>query len=359
MKKLITTCLSTLLCTSAFSFAETYVVEAHSMTFVPDVVNVAPGDVIRWEYVTGYPHDVTSGTKCKDDGYLFLDIPSGGSVEWTVPEDAPSEIPYFCTLHCGSGMTGMINVEGDEEEGHMYVGIVDISTCDVQYTEGDGTATISIVQASSSESSFAWGVEIEDGDIEVTVTVKVAGYVWLHDASAGTSSLCLSGTHTNTLLDGQKYVFHGSDTFDFSLTWPEQGDEEGMGMSIIGSNVSIHSSSSDGDNVSFRAPGNGEMVMTLTAEEDMQVPMAVIANVTSPTLTLPASGEEADVEVPVGTHTIELNGDGTGMGMLLMQMGDGDDGGGGDSLPEDVNGDGVVDVSDLLAIIGAWGATSP
>ena len=47
------------------------------------------------------------------------------------------------------------------------------------------------------------------------------------------------------------------------------------------------------------------------------------------------------------------------MGMLLMQMSDGDDGGGGDSLPEDVNGDGVVDVSDLLAIIGAWGATSP
>ena len=46
------------------SFAETYVVEAHSMTFEPDVVTVQPGDVIRWEYVTGYPHDVTSGTKC-------------------------------------------------------------------------------------------------------------------------------------------------------------------------------------------------------------------------------------------------------------------------------------------------------
>ena len=29
------------------------------------------------------------------------------------------------------------------------------------------------------------------------------------------------------------------------------------------------------------------------------------------------------------------------------------------SLPEDVNGDGVVNVSDLLAVIAAWGATSP
>lgn len=349
MKKLITTYLSTLLCTSAFSFAETYVVEAYTMTFVPDVVNVQPGDVIRWEYVTGYPHDVTSGVKCTHDGYLYLDIPSGGSVEWTVPEDAPSEIPYFCTLHCGSGMTGTIYVDSDSPR--MSIGIVDISTCDVIYSEGAGEATIDISPAASSESSFAWGVQIEEGDIEVTVIAS--GDVYLHDASAGTSVPI--GSSTYTLLDGQKYMFHGSDTFDFSLTWPEQGDEEGMGMSIIGYNVTIHSSSSDGDNVSFRAPGNGEMVLTLTAEVDMQVPMAVIANVTSPTLTLPASGEEADVDVPVGTHTIELNGDGTGMGMLLMQMGDGDDGG----LPEDVNGDGVVDVSDLLAIISAWGSTSP
>ena len=65
----------TLVALTAPTFADTYVVEAHSMTFVPDVITVQPGDVIRWEYVTGYPHDVTSGTKCKDDGYLFLDIP--------------------------------------------------------------------------------------------------------------------------------------------------------------------------------------------------------------------------------------------------------------------------------------------
>ena len=120
-------------------------------------------------------------------------------------------------------------------------------------------------------------------------------------------------------------MFHGSSGFWFELTWPEQGDEEGMIMEISGYNISIHSSSSDGDNVSFRAPQSGVMLMALTAEEDMQVPMAVIANVTSSTLTLPASGEEADVEILAGTHLIELNGDGTGMGMLLMQMGDGDE----------------------------------
>ena len=336
-------------CCSLAATAETHVITTDNTAFVPDVVNAAPGDIIRWEYGTGYPHTVTSGEGCVADG--LFDAPLDGKnldFEWVVPSDAASEIPYFCDPHCAMGMTGMIYVDHPR----MLIGIVDISACNVDYFEGAGKATINI-DVADEVSSFAWGVEIEDGDIEVTVSSF--GEVFLHDASAGTSSPCPSGTYT--LLDGQKYMFHGSFVFGFYLTWPEQGDEEGMGMSIVGYNVTIHSSSSDGDNVSFRAPGTGEMVMTLTAEEDMQVPMAVIANVTSPTLTLPASGEEADVEVPVGTHTIELNGDGTGMGMLLMQMGDGDDGG--DSLPEDVNGDGVVDVSDLLAVIAAWGATSP
>ena len=87
--KLLIAC--SVLALTAGSFADTYVVEAHSMTFEPDVVTVQPGDVIRWEYVSGYPHDVTSGTKCKDDGYLFLDIPSGagGSVEPLCPPIPP------------------------------------------------------------------------------------------------------------------------------------------------------------------------------------------------------------------------------------------------------------------------------
>jgi len=126
MKSIATSAIGLLFFGSAF--AETHVVEAYTMTFVPDQVTVVPGDVIRWEYVTGYPHDVTSGTKCAHDGYLYLDIPSGGSVEWTVPEDAPSEIPYFCELHCGNGMTGMINVEGDGlPEDVNGDGVVDVS----------------------------------------------------------------------------------------------------------------------------------------------------------------------------------------------------------------------------------------
>ena len=369
MKSIATSAIGLLFCGSAF--AETHVVGAYSMTFVPAEVTVVPGDIIRWEYVTGYPHDVTSGTKCMDDGYLFLDIPDfpGGYVEWTVPEDAPSEIPYFCQLHCGSGMTGMINVEGDEVGGHMYVGIVDITNCEFLYAEGEETATLTLFSNPGGASSFAWGVEIEDADVDVDVIANATAYavLYLHDPSVGTSSPLTSGTYT--LSAGQRYMFHGSNSsanpdpigFEFSLSWPEDGDEEGFALGLSGSgNCSVTSATSEGDHVALRAAEGGNIFVTLTTATEIEVPMSIIANVTSTTLTLPASGEEANVVVPIGTHTINIgfiNTNPPGMGMLIMQMGDGD--GGGDSLPEDVNGDGVVDVSDLLAIISVWGATSP
>ncbi len=158
----LNTILFTLLCAPAISFAETHVVEAHSMTFEPDVVTVQPGDVIRWEYVTGYPHDVTSGTKCSHDLYLYLDIPTSGYVEWTVPEDAPSEIPYFCELHCGGGMTGVINVEGDSEAGRMSIGIIDISSCEFEYYEGEGSASVTLV---------GWRIHLSHGVLRLRTVI--------------------------------------------------------------------------------------------------------------------------------------------------------------------------------------------
>jgi hypothetical protein len=88
----------------------------------------------------------------------------------------------------------------------------------------------------------------------------------------------------------------------------------------------------------------------ITIQGEGEIMMAVIGGVSSSTLTLPASGNEGLVTIPLGSHIIELNG----FAVLTLDMSDG-----GSGLPEDVNGDGVVNVSDLLAVIGAWGATSP
>ena len=96
-------------CTS--TIAEIHYVDAVEMSFVPDVVYVSAGDTIHWEYVSGFPHTVTTGTGCLWDGYFHESLASFNPiVEWIIPSDAPAEIPYFCLPHCNEGMTAMIYV---------------------------------------------------------------------------------------------------------------------------------------------------------------------------------------------------------------------------------------------------------
>jgi plastocyanin len=360
---------------SANAIAETYIVEAHNMTFVPDVITVQPGDVIRWEYVTGYPHDVTSGTKCSHDGYLFLDIPTspGGSVEWIVPKEAPSEIPYFCELHCGGGMTGTINVESASEIGRMVIGIVDSSNCNFIFDESvSGMASMSFgYQACCATSTnvggnFLLGVEVEEADVQVSISANLIGNAELEvfNASSGTTSPVSTGLMT--LYAGQKYAFTGSvgaynftddPEYFFEIAWPESDDGMEMNLHGIGGN----SVSSSGDNSMFRASEYGMFTMEIVAEQDEFMRLAGIGNVSCSTLTIPTNGDEGEVLIPAGSHLIVIGGGNVDipaeMGMLLMVDSNGDNGG--PCLPEDVSGDGVVDVTDLLMIISAWGQTCP
>jgi hypothetical protein len=54
------------------------------------------------------------------------------------------------------------------------------------------------------------------------------------------------------------------------------------------------------------------------------------------------------------SHQINMIGNATSGAWLIIS-----DDGNKNPLPEDLNGDGVVNVHDLLLLIAAWGATSP
>ena len=93
--------------------AETHTVLANDSSFTPDTLVVAPGDTIVWQFNSGYPHTVTSGTPCTADG-IFFDEPldtSNATFEWVVPEYASLDIPYFCRPHCLMGMMGVISID--------------------------------------------------------------------------------------------------------------------------------------------------------------------------------------------------------------------------------------------------------
>ena len=101
--------LSCFICTTAI--AEIHYVDAVGMSFVPNVIYVNSGDIIHWEYVSGFAHTVTTGTDCLWDGYFHESLASFNPiVEWVIPYDAPAEIPYMCLPHCNQGMTAMIYV---------------------------------------------------------------------------------------------------------------------------------------------------------------------------------------------------------------------------------------------------------
>ena len=340
---------------SAPSLADTFIVEANAMSFNPNVLNVVPGDVIEFRYITGYPHTVTSGTDCIYDGLYFNEpLDSSSPVfSWTVPADAPTEIPFFCILHCSMGMTGVINVE--VPEGHMVIGMVNImNPFNLTYSKNEalGTATLAYEADGTSDSLFSVAVEIEVTDVDVEVEVSGTANAYLYHPASATETIISTGTYT--LDAGERYLWHGDvesglkENLSISLTWAEDGSEENPqmnAMSMLGSG-SVNAS---GDNFAMHvATGSG----SLELEGEGEMFLGVLGDVTSATLTLPASGTEGMVEIPAGLHTILVEG----LGMLwIPESGGGDVGG----MAEDVTGDGIVDVSDLLAVISAWGSTSP
>ena len=106
---------TTLLLLGSVAHAETHYVAANPMSFSPDVIYVNAGDTVHWDYISGFNHTVSTGTNCLWDGLFHESLASFNPVvEWVIPMDAPSEIPYMCLPHCNTGMTAMIYVTHPE-----------------------------------------------------------------------------------------------------------------------------------------------------------------------------------------------------------------------------------------------------
>jgi len=93
------------------ALAEIHYVGADALDFIPDVIYVNAGDTVHWDYLGGMAHTVTTGTDCLWDGYFHESLASFNPVvEWVIPMDAPSKIPYMCLPHCTYGMNAIIYV---------------------------------------------------------------------------------------------------------------------------------------------------------------------------------------------------------------------------------------------------------
>jgi plastocyanin len=104
--------------------ADTYTVKMGTnkgLVFEPKVVNVKPGDTIKWEIGALPPHNVVfdvskvpGGSKELAEKFSHKGLEGAGkSFELAIPADAPAgEYSYFCLPHRGAGMVGKVVVAG-------------------------------------------------------------------------------------------------------------------------------------------------------------------------------------------------------------------------------------------------------
>ncbi len=84
-------------------------VAAESVKFEPTALTVPAGTTVTWENRETLPvgHTVTSGTPGSPSGLFDLELPQGGSVEFTFAE--AGTFPFYCDIH--RQMTGEITVQ--------------------------------------------------------------------------------------------------------------------------------------------------------------------------------------------------------------------------------------------------------
>ena len=134
------------LCIYPSTNGEVHLIEAYDSAFVPEVVHVEVGDTVIWQYVSGFPHTVTSGVNCAWDGYFHEPLSTiDPVVEWVIPSDAPSDFYYYCAPHCVQGMTGALIIT---------------TSCDADVTN-DGSVNVSDLLAVIE----AWGTQKSNADI--------------------------------------------------------------------------------------------------------------------------------------------------------------------------------------------------
>jgi len=80
------------------------------LRFAPSTITIHVGDTVRWQWVSsGIGHTTTSGSACTSDGIWDSGNKSSGFFSHTF--NTAGHFPYFCRPHCGSGMTGTVEVQ--------------------------------------------------------------------------------------------------------------------------------------------------------------------------------------------------------------------------------------------------------
>lgn len=91
------------------STTPTTTVTLNATSFEPATVTIKAGETVTWKWAAG-THDVESGTSCAPDGKFSSGEPVAGAT-FEHKFDTAGTFDYFCSVHCGAGMTGKVIVQ--------------------------------------------------------------------------------------------------------------------------------------------------------------------------------------------------------------------------------------------------------
>ena len=86
----------------------TVMVGPNCLCFMPASVTIHPGDTVQWTWSSS-GHSTTSGSNCSPNGIWDSGILNQGAM-FSHTFNIAGSFPYYCTVHCSFGMTGMVTV---------------------------------------------------------------------------------------------------------------------------------------------------------------------------------------------------------------------------------------------------------
>ena len=100
---LVLVCAAALFAAGASAAGTTHAVRIEGMKFIPERLEVAPGDTVVWTNKDFLPHSVTASEARVESGDL------APSKAWRFVARKKGEMPYICRLH--PGMKGVLVVK--------------------------------------------------------------------------------------------------------------------------------------------------------------------------------------------------------------------------------------------------------
>ncbi|MFO0753949.1 MAG: S-layer homology domain-containing protein [Thermodesulfovibrionales bacterium] len=210
---------------SAVSRAATVDVSMQDFSFSPQSITVSVGDTVRWTNNQG-THTATSGTNCSPDGTWDSGIlAQSQSFSRTFTE--AGTFPYFCSLHCGSGMTGTVVVNAAPPASALLtvakagVGEVGVTSspagisCGTDCTETfTGGTVVTLTAAAIPGTTFTgWSGACRNTDTTCVVTLTAETLVTAHSLATNTTTFgdapqgywagnYIEALHNNSLTQG-------------------------------------------------------------------------------------------------------------------------------------------------------------